>query len=156
VFPADLTKGRRERAVPLTPDLYASLDAAKGATWLWESYPAGLKTALAAKGFPTHQLNPAFSPRRLYFWVEALFSDFQAAHPDGPRLTSHMFRKRAFTRAWNAGIDPRRAAIAIGCNVDTMMQHYVGLDEQEVTDDVFSRLNPPPAALKKGKKKPKG
>jgi hypothetical protein len=25
--------------------------------------------------------------------------------------------------------------------VDTMMQHYVGLDEQEVTDDVFARLN---------------
>ncbi len=58
VFPADLTKGRKERAVPLPADLYASLDAFKGATWLWESYPAGLKAALQARGFPTHQLNP--------------------------------------------------------------------------------------------------
>lgn len=39
-----------------------------------------------------------------------------------------------------AKIDPRRAAIAIGCNVDTMMQHYVHLDEQEITDEVFAQL----------------
>lgn len=141
VFPADLTKGRKERAVPLPAELYASLEAFSGETWLWESYPQGLKTVLAAKGFPTHQLKLEFSPQRLYFWVETLFADYRTAHPDRPLLTSHMFRKRAFTKAWHAGIDPRRAAIAIGCNVDTMMQHYVGLDEQEVTDDVFARLN---------------
>jgi integrase len=146
VFPADLTKGRKERAVPLPGDLYASLDAVKGETWLWQSYPVGLKAVLKAKGFPTHQLNPEFSPRRLYFWAETLFADYRTAFPDRPVLTSHMFRKRAFTRAWDAGIDPRRAAIAIGCNVDTMMQHYVGLDEQRVTDDVFAELNAQPTA----------
>lgn len=52
-----------------------------------------------------------------------------------------MFRKTAFTKAWAAGIDPRKASIAIGCNVDTMMKHYVQMDEQEVTDDVFAQLN---------------
>jgi integrase len=157
VFPAELTKGRKERAVPLPTDVYASLDAIKGETWLWESYPSGLKAALKAKGYPTHQLNPEFSPQRLYFWVETLFSDYRKTFPDRPRLTSHMFRKRAFTKAWDAGVDPRRAAIAIGCNVDTMMQHYVAMDEQQVTDDVFARLNAPPAQPtaqpKKGPKK---
>ncbi len=64
-----------------------------------------------------------------------------------------MFRKQAFTKAWDAGIDPRRAAIAIGCNVDTMMRHYVGLDEQQVTDDVFGQMNALPPTQQKSQPK---
>jgi hypothetical protein len=40
------------------------------------------------------------------------------------------------------GIDPKKAAIAIGINPDTMFKHYVAMDEQEVTDDVFAKLTP--------------
>ncbi|HYT92238.1 MAG TPA: hypothetical protein VEL76_26220 [Gemmataceae bacterium] len=47
-----------------------------------------------------------------------------------------MFRKRAFTMAWKKGIDVRRASIDYGCNVDTLVKHYIALDEQEVTDVV--------------------
>src|SRR5262249_4349298 len=137
----DLTKGRKERSVPLPDDLFASLAAFKGKDWLWEGYVPGLKAALAAKGWPTHKLKDEFAPQRLYFWVETLFADYRKAFPDRPALTSHMFRKRAFTMAWNAGIDARRASIAYGCNVDTLMRHYVDLDEQQVTDDVFARMN---------------
>jgi integrase len=141
VFPAGLTKGRKERAVPLPEDLYAALDAFKGKAWLWANYLPGLKAALAARGWPTHQLNPEFAPQRLYYWVETLFADYRTAHPDRPALTTHMFRKRAFTMAWQAGVDPRRASIAYGCNVDTLMRHYVLMDEQQVTDDVFAAMN---------------
>jgi integrase len=141
VFPADLTKGHKERAVPLPDDLFGALDAFKGEAWLWEAYLPGLKVALEAKGFPTHQLNPEFSPRHLYFWVETLFADYRKAFPDRPALTTHMLRKRAFTRAWQEGIDPRRAAVAYGCDVDTLMGHYVAMDEQQVTDDMFARMN---------------
>jgi hypothetical protein len=80
-----------------------------------------------------------FSPRRLYYWIEAPFSDYQAANP-GQHLTSHMFRKRAFTVAWKAGIDMRQASVAYGCNVDTLMKHYVAMDEQAVTDEVFGHV----------------
>jgi integrase len=148
VFPSDLTKGRKERAVPLPKDLYAALDAFKGDTWLWENYLPGLKEALKAKGWPTHQLIDEFKPIRLYYWVETLFADYRKAHKDRPLLTTHMFRKRAFTMAWNAGIDPRRAAIAYGCNVDTLMRHYVSMDEQQVTDDVFAQMNGGPGSSK--------
>jgi len=141
VFPADLTKGRKERAVPLLDDLYDSLDAVKGDIWLWEGYLPGLKAALQAKGWPTHQLNPVFAPERLYYWIETLVADYPTAHLDRPVLTTHMFRKRAFTMAWQVGVDPRRAAIAYGCNVDTLMQHYVLMDEQQVTDDVFGQMH---------------
>jgi len=54
--------------------------------------------------------------------------------------TSHQLRKRAFTAAWQNSLDPRKAAIAYGCNVDTLMKHYVSLDEQEVTDEVTKQL----------------
>jgi integrase len=141
VFPADLTKGRKERAVPLPDDLFGLLDTIKGKTWLWEGYLPGLKAVLVAKGWPTHQLNPEFDPQRLYYWVETLFADYRKAFPDRQVLTTHMFRKRAFTLAWQNGIDARRASIAYGCNVDTVMGHYVALDEQQVTDDVFARMN---------------
>ena len=45
IFPADLTKGRKERSVPLPKELFDSLDRFKGATWLWENYLAGLLAA---------------------------------------------------------------------------------------------------------------
>jgi hypothetical protein len=64
-----------------------------------------------------------------------------------------MFRKRAFTMAWQNGIDVRHASIAYGCNVDTVMRHYVALDEQQVTDAVFARMH---GKKEDEKKDPKG
>ena len=141
IFPPDLTKGRKERSVPVPDDLLHSLNKVKGKTWLWEKYIPGLKAALVKKGWPTFQLKDEFSPQRLYYWIETLFADYRKAFPDRPVLTTHMFRKRAFTMAWEKGIDPRRASIAYGCNIDTLMKHYVALDEQQVTDDVFEQMN---------------
>lgn len=141
VFPASLTKGRKERAVPLPADLQAAMEMFKGKTWLWEHYLPGLRAAIAEKGFPTHQMIEEFSPQRLYYWIETLFADYRKANKERPPLTSHMFRKRAFTMAWQAGIDVRHASIAYGCNVDTLVKHYVALDEQAVTDEVFARMN---------------
>jgi integrase len=142
VFPADVTKGRKERAVPLPAELFKALEAFKGETWLWENYLPGLREAIKAKGWPGHQLNMEFAPKRLYFWIETLFSEYQKANKDLPVLTTHMFRKRAFTMAWRAGVDARRASIAYGCNVDTLLKHYVLMDEQQVTDDVFAQMTP--------------
>lgn len=141
IFPANLTKGRKERGVPMPEDLQASVEMFKGKTWLWENYLFGLRTALAAKGFPTHQINEEFAPHRLYFWIETHFADYKKAYKDQPNLTTHMFRKRAFTKAWQTGIDVRHASIAYGRNVDTLMKHYVGLDEQQVTEEVFARMS---------------
>jgi integrase len=153
-FPAGLVKGRKARVVPLPPDLAVALDAFKGKTWLWENYLPGLKAAISKITYvrknragklqefkcPVHQLNMEFDPKRLYMWFEGLFADYRKAFSDRPRLTTHMFRKRAFTLAWEKGIDVRHASIAYGCNVDTMLRHYVKLDEQQVTDDVFEKM----------------
>ncbi|MBX9582548.1 MAG: hypothetical protein K2X87_19760 [Gemmataceae bacterium] len=105
-FRADQTKGRKARSVPLPPELFAALDAVKGKRFLWESYPQGLVEAVGKMGHPTHRIKPDFQPRRLYHWVETLFLDYGAAHPDRPKIHSHQPRKRAFTAAWESGIDP--------------------------------------------------
>jgi hypothetical protein len=99
-----------------------------------------LKKALEAKNWPTHQLRLDFYPERMAAWVATLFADCNAAHPDQPRLTSHQFRKRAFTIAKLAGIDSRDAAIAFGCNPDTMAKHYIGVDEGQIALDVARKL----------------
>ncbi|HEX4590832.1 MAG TPA: site-specific integrase [Gemmataceae bacterium] len=139
-FRAEQTKGRKARSVPLPADLFARLETIKGPRFLWESYPIGVKSAVAKMGCPTHTIKPDFVPKRLYHWIETLFIDYGEAHPNRPPIHSHQLRKRAFTAAWEHGIDPRKAAIAIGCNPDTVMRHYVRLDEQAVTDEVMTQL----------------
>ncbi len=126
--------------MPLPNALFTQLDEIKGARYLWESYPQGLKAAVAKMGCPTHRIKSDFVPSRLYHWIETLFIDYGEANPDRPKIHSHQLRKRAFTAAWESGIDPRKAAIAIGCNADTVMKHYVKLDEQQVTDEVMKKL----------------
>jgi integrase len=139
-FAADQTKGRKERKVPLPAELYARLDAIKGPVYLWESYPQGLIGAVKKMGCPTHRIKTDFVPQRLYHWIETLFIDYGKANPDRPPIHSHQLRKRAFTAAWENDIDPRKAAIAFACNPDTVMKHYVALDEQAVTEEVTTQL----------------
>jgi hypothetical protein len=98
-----------------------------------------LKKALAAKGWPTHQLRLDFDPERMATWVATLFADFNADHPDLPGLTSHHFRKRA-GKAKLAGVDSWVAAIAFGCSPDTMAKHYVAVDETQIAVDVAKKL----------------
>jgi hypothetical protein len=87
-----------------------------------------------------HRIKPDFLPRRLYHWLETLFLDYGRAHPDRPKIHSHQLRKRAFTAAWQNNVDPRKAAIAYGCNVETVMKRYVNLDEQAATDEATKQL----------------
>lgn len=139
-FRPEQTKGRKARSILLPDDLYAQLEAIKGKMYLWESQPAGLKEAIKKMGRPAHRIKPDFVPARFYYWVTTLFLDYGKANPDKPKIHSHQLRKRAFTAAWENDIDPRKAAIAYGCNVDTVMKHYVSLDEQAVTDEVTAQL----------------
>jgi integrase len=142
IFPADLVKGREERRLPMPEELYAALEKYKGPTWLWENYVKELGLILQRRGGPAAAtFKEEFDPMRLYNWIGQLFERFNRDVP-GAHLTSHMFRKRAFTLAWRAGIDMRQAAIAYACHVETLMKHYVDLDKQQITDQVFERMHP--------------
>jgi site-specific recombinase XerD len=138
VFGADLTKNRSERYAILPADLYAELDEYKGQEHLWERYPAELRAEIARKGAPTHRLNLEFAPRRLYLWIVALMQDYQKA--TGRDLSSHDFRKAAFTRAAEKDIHPKRAAVAFDVTAETMLRYYTATEKKRTADEVLSEL----------------
>ncbi|MFO0798593.1 MAG: hypothetical protein U0804_14050 [Gemmataceae bacterium] len=55
-------------------------------------------------------------------------------------FSAHAFRKRAMTEPWRLGIHTEKAAIAFGCNVRTMMAHYVSMDETATADEVLNAI----------------
>ena len=148
VFPADATKNRSERYAVLPADVYAELLAYRGPTWIWERYPAELKAVIVKKGTPTHRLNPTFAPLRLYYWVVAMMQDYQKK--TGRDLSSHDFRKAAFTRAAEADVHPKRAAVAFDVTPETMLKYYTATEKKATADEVLGGL----AARLVPKKKP--
>jgi integrase len=138
VFTADTTKNRSERYAILPVDLYAQLDAYKGQTFLWERYPPELIAVNRKKGYPTHRQNSEFSPRRLYQWITQIMGDYQ--RQTGRDLSSHDFRKAAFTRAAEEDIHPKRAAVAFDVTAETMLRYYTATDKKRTSDDVLGGL----------------
>jgi integrase len=136
VFEADQTKNRSERYALLPDDVYVELDAYKGETFLWERYPAELKQYV--RGTSKHQVILEFSHRRLYTWIVALLRDYQTQ--TGRDLSSHDFRKAAFTRAAEADIHPKRAAVAFDVTPETMLKYYTATEKKRTADEVLSEL----------------
>jgi integrase len=138
VFGADTTKNRSERYVPLPSDLYKDLLAYRGGTYLWERYPPELIEVNKAKGYPVHRQNPEFAPRRLYLWVVQVMQDYQRR--TGNDLSSHDFRRAAFTRAAEEDVHPKRAATAFDVTAETMMRYYTATEKKRTADEVLGGL----------------
>lgn len=138
VFTADTTKNRSERHAILPDDLYAELLAYRGPSYVWERYPAELKEANKKLGVPTHRQNLEFAPRRLYQWVVQIMQVYQ--EESGTHLSSHDFRKAAFTRAAEDDIHPKRAAVAFDVTAETMMRYYTATEMKQTADDVLGGL----------------
>ncbi len=140
VFEADKVKGRKERIAVLPPDVFAEIQAQAGATFLWEGHPSQLKELAEALGKTMRRLLPDFSPERLQWWLQDEIADYCEAHSAVEHFSTHSFRKHAMTEAWKLKIEPQRAAIAYGCNVRTMMAHYVGMDEKAEAEAVMREV----------------
>ncbi len=136
VFAADQTKNRSERYAILPPDIYAELASYKGKIHLWERYPAELREHV--KSASRHQVLDEFSPQRLYGWVIALLRDYRKQ--TGKDLSSHDFRKAAFTRAAEADIHPKRAAVAFDVTPETMLKYYTATEKKRTADEVLVEL----------------
>jgi integrase len=137
VFAADQTKNRSERYAPLSGDVYAALTAYAGGTWLWERYPPELIAANKKLGVPTHRQKPDFTPRRLFMWVVQIMQRYQ--HETGRNLSSHDFRKAAFTRAAERDVHPKRAA-AFDVTPETMLRYYTATEKKKTADEVLGGL----------------
>jgi hypothetical protein len=73
---------------------------------------------------------------RLINWLQYQVVEFREAHPEVKKFKLHNFRWTAMSRARMAGIRHDDAAVAFGCNSQTMRQHYIALDEVEICDRV--------------------
>jgi integrase len=135
VFEAQQTKNRSERYALLPPEVYAELDAYKGETCLWERYSAELRQH--ARGLSKYRVME-FSTQRLYRWVVSLLQDYQ--HETGRDLSSHDFRKAALTRAAEADIHPKRAAVAFDVTAETMLKYYTATEKKRTADEVLKEL----------------
>jgi integrase len=139
-FVSETTKGRKERACRLSPALFAELQTVAGPTYVFERFADELREAHLKKGYANHaKCVRGFMPGRLVDWLQdqarAYFNDSEAVP-----FKLHDFRGTAMSKARMAGVADSDAAIAFGCNPTTMPQHYQALDEVEIADDVFSRM----------------
>jgi hypothetical protein len=55
-------------------------------------------------------------------------------------LSSHDFRRAAFTRAAEADIHPKRAAVAFYVTAETMLRYYTATEKKRTADEVLSEL----------------
>jgi len=60
--------------------------------------------------------------------------------PTGNELSSHDFRRAAFTRAAEKGIHPKLAGVAFDVTPETMLRYYTATEKKKTSDDVLGSL----------------
>ena len=81
-----------------------------------------------------------FIPRRLVNWLEDRVVEYLETHPKVKKFKLHNFRGTAMSRARMAGVSYDDAAVAFGCNPQTMREHYIALDEVAISDRVMEKI----------------
>ena len=61
-------------------------------------------------------------------------------NPTARKFKLHNFRGMAITNAKRLGVSFEEAAVAFGCDPETMRQHYLALDEVAITDRVMAEI----------------
>ncbi len=139
-FTSETTKGRKERACRLPPDVFEELQAIAGDDYVFEVFSEQLREIHKLRGSFHHaQSVRDFSPPRLKNWIQKqarLY--FQKTGAEKFKL--HNFRGTAMSRARMAGVTEDDAAIAFGCSTQTMREHYLALNEELVADNVFGAI----------------
>jgi site-specific recombinase XerD len=139
-FVSESTKGRKERACRLPAALFAELQGIAGPMYVFEQFSEELRQARLKRGRQNYtKAALGFTPDRMVNWLQdQARAYFKASGAE--RFKLHNFRGTAMSKARMARVADSDAAIAFGCNPQTMRQHYHSLDEVEIADDVFSRM----------------
>lgn len=140
-FEAVATKGRKRRVVKLPAPVFEELRAKAGPTYVFEAFSEELRRLHTGRGRRQHaaRVRP-YAPERLKDWVENQANLYFEENPKAERFKLHNFRGTAMSRAKMAGVSYEDAAIAFGCNPETMRQHYLALDEIAITDRVMDEV----------------
>lgn len=145
VFQAADTKGRKQRAPMLPAALFKELKRVAGPTYAFERFADELKEHSDAYRVKEYK------PLRLMRWLQRQARTYFET-TDAKRFKLHNYRGSAMSKARLLGVPYDDAAIAFGCNPETMRKHYVATDEQAISDSVFAVLNSGEVA-EKGKAK---
>lgn len=141
VFVAETTKGRKERAPKLPAALFTELKAQAGPTYAFERFADELRAIHDGRGLDRIAAKvEQFSPERMFRWLQDELKTY-CRKTKAKRFKWHNFRGTAMSKAKTLDVSYDDAAIAFGCNPETMRKHYVAIDEQAVSDDVFDRLH---------------
>jgi site-specific recombinase XerC len=135
------TKGRKQRAVKMPPTIYDELQTIAGTAFLFQAFSGQLRAFHQKRGKTSHaQAVKGFTPKRLVQWLQNRVVEYLKAHPEVKKFKLHNFRGTAMSKARMAGISYDDAAIAFGCNPGTMRQHYISLNEVEISDRVMETM----------------
>ncbi|MBN2023395.1 MAG: phage integrase N-terminal SAM-like domain-containing protein [Pirellulales bacterium] len=134
IFTSKTTKGRKQRACLLPPALFAELQQIAGPVYVFERFARELFVA-RKKMYPFLP----FTPARLVKWLQGE-ADRYFRTTKAKRFKLHSLRATAMSQARMAGIPEGDAAVAFGCNPETMRKHYLNLDEVAIADQVFARM----------------
>ena len=81
-----------------------------------------------------------FTPKRLMRWLQNEKKKYHEANPDAKWFKLHNYRGTAMSRARMAGVSFDDAAVAFGCDPNTMRKHYIALEEQDIADRVMDKI----------------
>ncbi len=144
VFPSEFNKSRKSEYARLSEPIFKELEALAGPTYLWERYSEQLNAIYRGRGQRKYAQCQGFRPERLKRWLQNEITAYNQENEGKPGFvpfTAHNFRDTAMTRAWDADIDLDRAAIAFGCNRETMKKHYIRKEALVIADAVYERIH---------------
>ena len=140
-------KTHQERKIPIPADLAKRLDAVAGKDYLWDRYGESLRQTDAPR------VRDGFSPKRLYWAVRRVFTDFARQHPDRTKITPHDLRGRAITLTVEKTQSIDATAEALHVSAGTVKRHYLdrqrAFKTQELLKQMASVLVLPPTTEKK-------
>jgi integrase len=136
-FEAQTAKGRKQRTCLLPPLLFDELKAGAGPRYVFERFAEELRAIHRGRG--QAKAVKDYTPRQLVKWLQAEAQGY-FDKTGAKKFKLHNLRGTAMSKARMAGVAESDAAIAFGCNPETMRKHYLALDEAQISDRVFSLL----------------
>jgi integrase len=140
-FPAEETKGRKERGVKLPTAVYVELRSIAGKQYLWESFADQLRQVYLERGWRrAGRVEKVYHPSRFKKWLQRQKRIYLKQNTKAKAFKLQNLRGTAMTKAKEAGISYEDAAVAFGCNPETMRKHNVALDETLIADRVMDAI----------------
>lgn len=139
-FTVNTTKGRKDRTSLLPQVLFDELCQLTDTGFVFAPFSDSLRAIHRKRGKPHHAKSVKdFTPKGFINWMQKQLAVYRKA-TGAEYFKLNNLRSTAMSRARTANINIDDAAIAFGCNPDTIRKHYLAIDEVAVSDSVMSKI----------------